>query len=247
MRRATDVRAFLAHLPLFQGLSPAELGRLAEGTARRRLRAGEMLFLEGEPSTGLHAVVHGRIALVVRGARGRERVNDILGAGRSFGEAIMFREKPYIVSARALSDALVLHIAKEAVFAELERNPRFARRIIAALSAKLEATVRELDSYALGSASQRFAAWLLRVAGAGESGAASVTLPASKRAVASKLNLSAEHLSRILRELSGAGLIEVAGRTVTIPDLAKLSRHQGFDGSPKRARRAALQAADTPA
>lgn len=246
MRREADVRAFLAHLPLFRGLGAAEIGRLAEGTVRRRLRAGETLFREGEPSTGLHAVVHGRIALTVHRPGGRQRVSDILGEGRSFGEAILFREKPYIVSARALTDALVLHIAKETVFAELERNPRFARRIIAALSAKLEATVRELDSYALGSASQRFIAWLLRAARAGESGTASVTLPASKRAVASKLNLSAEHFSRILRELAGAGLIEVAGRTVSIPDVGKLSRHQAFDGSPKRARRAVLQGGDTP-
>jgi len=246
VRGEPDIGAFLNHLPLFQGLSAAEIGRLAEGTARRRLHAGETLFREGEPSTGVHAVVHGRIALTVRGPAGRERVSDIIGAGRSFGEAIMFRDKPYIVSAKALSDSLVLHVAKATVFAELERNPRFARRIIAALSAKLEATVRELDSYALGSASQRFAAWLLRAARPGASGTASVTLPASKRAVASKLNVSAEHLSRILRELAGAGLIEVAGRTVRIPDLGKLSRHQAFDGSPKRGRRAALQRADTP-
>ena len=163
MRGEPDIGAFLNHLPLFQGLSGAEIGRLAEGTARRRLRAGETLFREGEPSTGVHAVVHGRIALTVRGPAGRERVSDIIGAGRSFGEAIMFRDKPYIVSAKALSDSLVLHVAKATVFAELERNPRFARRIIAALSAKL---------------------WLLRAARPGASGTASVTLPASKRAVA---------------------------------------------------------------
>ncbi len=247
MRRDPDVRVFLAHLPLFQGLTAAEIGRLAEGTVQRRLRAGETLFCEGEPSTGVHAVVHGRIALTVRGRRGRERVSDIIEAGRSFGEAILFREKPYIVSARALSDALVLCVEKETVFAELERNPRFARRIIAALAAKLEATVRELDSYALGSASRRFAAWLLRAAGhgGGGSGAASVTLPGSKRAVASKLNLSAEHLSRILRELSKAGLIEVAGRTVRIHDVGKLSRHQASGTARKLAPRAALQRMDT--
>jgi CRP-like cAMP-binding protein len=228
-----DARAFLAHLPLFQGLEAAERARLAEGTTRRRLRAGETLFRQGEPSSGGHAVVHGRIALTVRGERGEERVSDILGPGRSFGEAILFLEKPYIVSARALSDALLLHVAKETVFAELERNPRFARRIIAALSAKLEATVRELESYALGSGSRRFVAWLLRAARGGAAGAAEVMLPASKKAVATKLNLSAEHLSRILRELAGGGLIEVAGRTVRVPDLEKLSRHQASGRAPK--------------
>lgn len=244
-----DTRAFLAHLALFQGLDAAELARLAEGTTRRRLRAGEWLFRQGEPPSGVHAVVHGRIALTVhddaRGERGEERVSDILGPGRSFGEAILFLEKPYIVSARALSDALVLHVTRQTVLAELERNPRFARRIIAALSAKLEATVRELESYALGSGSRRFAAWLLRAARAGAAGAAEVTLPASKKAIASKLNLSAEHLSRILRELAAEGLIEVAGRTIRIPDAGKLSSHQASGKSAKRRTARAVHRADT--
>lgn len=222
MRREPEIKAFLGHLPLFQGLGPAELARIAAGSARRRLRRGETLFRQGEAATGFHAVVYGRIALTARAPRGRERVTEIISPGRSFGEAIIFLDRPYIVGARALSDALVLHVAKETVLAELERSPGFARRVIAALSAKLHASVRELDLYALGSAGQRFAAWLLRAARAAETGAAAVTLPAAKRAVASKLNLSAEHLSRILRQLSAEGLIEVRGRKVDIPDVARL-------------------------
>jgi CRP-like cAMP-binding protein len=203
-------------------LKADELARLAAGTTRRRLRAGDALFSQGEPSTGFYAVVHGRIALVARLPRGRERVTAIIEAGRSFGEAIMFLEKPAIVGARALSDALVLHVDKATVFGELERNPGFARRIIAALSAKLHASVRELDLYALGTAGRRFCAWLLRAVPAAERGAAAVTLPAAKRAIASQLNLSAEHLSRILRELTLEGLIEVRGRKVAIPNVARL-------------------------
>jgi CRP-like cAMP-binding protein len=149
-------------------------------------------------------------------------VSEIVGAGRSFGEAIMFLDKPYIVSARALGDGLVLHIAKDILFRELERNPGLARRIIAALAAKLHATVRELELYALGSGAQRFAAWLLRALPGKERGAAAVTLPAAKKAVASRLNLSAEHLSRILRQLSADGLIKVRGRSVEIPDTGRL-------------------------
>src|SRR5688500_17734792 len=222
MRREPDVKAFLAHLPLFEGLKPDELARLAAGTTRRRLRSGETLFREGEASTGFHAVVHGRVALVAAAAQGRSRVSAIIEAGRSFGEAIMFLEKPYIVTARAMRDALVLHVAKETIFAELERNPGFGRRIIATLSAKLRASVRELDMYALGSGGRRFAAWLLRLVPRGNACAAQVTLPAAKRAIAAQLNLSAEHLSRILRGLAAEGLIEVRGRTLGIPDVQRL-------------------------
>ncbi|HEY5900834.1 MAG TPA: Crp/Fnr family transcriptional regulator [Burkholderiales bacterium] len=222
MRREPEVKAFLAHLPLFQGLRPDELERLAAGSTLRRLRRGETLFRQGEVSSGFHAVVHGRIALAARSPQGRERVTAVIEAGRSFGEAVMFLEKPYIVSARALSDSMVLHVAKETVFAELQRNPGFARRVIASLSAKLHASVRELDLYALGSSSRRFVAWLLRAFPAEQRGAISVTLPASKKAVASQLNLSAEHFSRILGELSREGLIEVRGRKLSVADAGRL-------------------------
>lgn len=222
MRREPEVRDFLAHLPLFEGLKPQEIARLAAGTTRRRMRSGETLFRQGDPATGVYAVVHGRIALVTASPHRQERVSAIIEAGRSFGEAIMFLEKPCIVSARALGDALVLHVAKETVFAELERSPGFARRVIAALSEKLHAAVRELDLYALGSGSRRFAAWLMRSVPATQRGSVEVTLPAAKRAIASQLNLSAEHLSRILRELTAEGLIDVRGRSVAVPDVGRL-------------------------
>ena len=138
----------------------------------------------------------------------------------------MFLEKPYIVSARALADSLVLHVDKETVCAALERNPRLARRMIASLAEKLHATVRELEGYGGASGARRFAAWLLQLAPAG-SKAATVTLPGTKRSVASKLNLSPEHFSRILAQLARQGLIGVDGRRITIPDPDRLRDWSG--------------------
>ena len=40
--------------------------------------------------------------------------------------------------------------------------------------------------------------------------------------MASRLNLTPEHFSRILHDLSGHGLIEVHGRGITILDAARL-------------------------
>ena len=50
----------------------------------------------------------------------------------------------------------------------------------------------------------------------------SVTLPTNKGIIASRLNLTQEHFSRILHELSEKGLILVKGRKITIPDIEKL-------------------------
>jgi CRP-like cAMP-binding protein len=49
-----------------------------------------------------------------------------------------------------------------------------------------------------------------------------VHLSAGKSVIASRLNMTPEHFSRILHELGHAGVIEIEGRTVRIPDLEKL-------------------------
>jgi CRP-like cAMP-binding protein len=56
---------------------------------------------------------------------------------------------------------------------------------------------------------------------------AQLTLPTSKGVIASRLNLTLEHFSRILHELTAAGLIAIDGRTVTILDLERLRTYEG--------------------
>jgi CRP-like cAMP-binding protein len=47
-------------------------------------------------------------------------------------------------------------------------------------------------------------------------------LSTNKGVIASRLNLTQEHFSRILHELSDKGLIAVEGRKIHIPDVDKL-------------------------
>jgi CRP-like cAMP-binding protein len=54
-----------------------------------------------------------------------------------------------------------------------------------------------------------------------------VTLPTSKAIVASRLNLTPEHFSRILHDLTEAGLIAVDGRDVKISDVTRLRNYTG--------------------
>jgi CRP-like cAMP-binding protein len=230
-RREIAPEAFLARVPLFNELDAGTLNRLAAGTTRRALKRGDTLFRLGDPATGMYLVVHGEIKLIsttpVRGAR----LWGIVGAGQSFGEPVMFLERPALVEAQAATDALVLHLPKEVVFAEIERSPKFARRMIAGLSKRVESLVGELDRQTIGSGTQRFIAYLLRDHH-GEPGPVAIRLQATKAEIASQLSLTPEHFSRILRELADAGLVTLDGRKVTVPDAHALARHR--TGRPTR-------------
>lgn len=94
-------QAFLAALPLFKALDAAALGRLAAATTRRPLKRGERLFSKGDAVTGMYVVVYGEIRLVARSPARGERLTGVVSAGRSFGEPVMFLERPAVVDARA--------------------------------------------------------------------------------------------------------------------------------------------------
>jgi CRP-like cAMP-binding protein len=210
---------------LFKHLDAASRERIAAHTTKVRLRRGDAVFHRGDKPGGFFVVVFGEIALTAHGPRG-PRLSGIVGPGRSFGEPVMFLGKPYIVDARAQTDALLLLVPKDAVLAEVEENPAFAHRMIAGLAARIEALVQEIDAHAGGTAQERLVAYLLRVAGARE-GQATVTLSTSKAALASQLGLTAEHFSRILHDLARRKLLRVEGRRIVIPDARSLAEHAG--------------------
>ncbi|HQZ45950.1 MAG TPA: Crp/Fnr family transcriptional regulator, partial [Usitatibacteraceae bacterium] len=167
--------------------------------------------------------------LFVTSPQGSEKVIEIMGPGISFGEAILFMDSPYVISAQALKDSLLLHVSKALVFDEIERDPRFARRLLAGMSRKLHQLIRDVEAYSLRSGLERVIGYLLREdeLADGSARATSVSLPANKMIVASRLNLTPEYFSRILHELAAAGLIVMEGRTVNVPDVERLRTYGG--------------------
>jgi CRP/FNR family transcriptional regulator, dissimilatory nitrate respiration regulator len=233
MQRAKiRVQDFLARMPLFNELSRNELDRIALGTTQQQLARKEMAFHCGDVCSGLHAVVYGQIKLSVVSPLGEEKVVRLVGPGDSFGEALMFLGKPYFVSAQAISDSLLLHVAKAPIIDELRGNPDFACKMLAGLSARLHALMRDVEAYSLRSGTHRLISYLLALKGEAEPGeeraGLRVRLEAGKKMVASRLNLTPEHFSRILHELGVRGLLTVHGREIVIPDVAKLQAASAY-------------------
>ena len=215
-----NIEALLAHVPLFSGLEKDEIARIARGTREVNAQRGDILFHKGDVSTGFHLIVYGQVKLAFTSPQGGEKVVDIVGQGHSFGEAIMFMEKPYMVYAQALVDSQLLHISKAAILDEIEKDPKLGRKMIASLSIRLHHLITDVESYSLHSGRQRIIGYLLR--GQSEAGELTVTLPTNKGIIASRLNLTQEHFSRILHELAENGLIVIKGRKITIPDVDQL-------------------------
>lgn len=219
------VQDFLSRIPLFKDLTDEELDGLAAATTQIHARRGTVLFKQGDPCVGFHTIMYGQVKLMLSSPVGDEKVVRLIRPGGSFGEALMFMDKPYIVSAQTLEDTLLLHVAKDGLYVEMDRHPHLARKMIASLSQRLHSLMSDVEAYSLRSGSQRVIGYLLKSDGAEP--VKKFRLSTSKAVIASRLNLTPEHFSRILRELSDQGLIEVKGRDITILDMKRLQDYQG--------------------
>ena len=228
-----DIKGCLQHQPLFSALSDAQLAALVAATHEVRADKGKLLFQRGTPCEGMYLVVFGVVKLAVSGVQGVEKIVELVRAGESFGEAVMFLNHPFPIMAQTLEDSLPLYVEAAAIDNLLAQDPKFARRLLAGLSVRLHALVRDVESYSTQNAAQRVIGYLLQSVSTehGESEgdiathATTVSLPVNKNLIASRLNLTPETLSRVLHHFVADGLIEVNGREIVIHDTRRLAAH----------------------
>lgn len=200
-----------------------QLDRLAARALEIDAPRNTTIFSRGDPCEGLHIVVFGLVKLSLGTEHGNERVLDLVGSGRCLSPGPLFRDKTRRVTAKALNDTKLVHIPKSALLAELDHSAEFSRCIINELSQRVEQLVSDLENCTLRSGMERVSWFLLGLLPASHRLASgSITLPANKGIVASRLNLTHEHFSRILRDLAQAGLIRMKSRQIEILDIARM-------------------------
>jgi CRP-like cAMP-binding protein len=225
-RTANPLVSRLIRLPLFQGMDVAALTRITAGASELGLKSGTVIYRRGDPCNGIYIVVQGQVKLALHTSNGSEKVVELVGPGGSFGETTIIRGRPHLLTSETIMPTRLVHLARAAVQDELERTPVFARSVVASLSDRLHRLVLGFEDYMLHSGTERVIGDLLNRLPAGANGGdATITLAVKKRIIASQLNLTQEHFSRILRELTLRGLIEVNGRRVRVPDIARLRAH----------------------
>jgi len=222
-----SIREVLARLPLFCELSPDEIAVLLPGVREYRMRTHEMLFNKGDRLDGIYVVVTGQVKLSLPTPQGTEKVIGTMNAGASFAEAVVFLDIPCPVSAQAMQDGALLVANKDVLLTVVDRDPRFARKMIASLSMKLHELMADMETCTLMSSVQRVVCYLAHQTPEEGMPEYEVTLDTSKQMVASKLSLAPETFSRALNHLVKSGLIEVNGRTIRVRDAQRLKAFQG--------------------
>jgi CRP-like cAMP-binding protein len=206
----------IAPLQLFSGLPRAVVGAIAEGAQTLRVARGCYVFKHGETHKGFYVVVYGKVQMLLPNAADEPKVLAVQERGMSFGEAAMFMNIPFPISARATEDTMVIFIPRETLDPVLASRPEFARQLLVRMSRRLHKLVLDIAGYTQKKASNRIAAYLLEQVQ--QTGKPSIQLPDRKQAIASRLSVAPETLSRTLRQMQEDGIIRVKGYHVDVID-----------------------------
>ncbi|HLU03495.1 MAG TPA: Crp/Fnr family transcriptional regulator [Advenella sp.] len=216
---------------MFEGLAPAAIKTIALSVRHRSFHKGALIhdiIENGATRKGFHIVVNGSVKLLFVAPNGSEKVVHTLGPGDSFGEESVFLDNmENLVAAQATSSLFLLHISKDSMLALLEREPAFAMCMLGNMSRRVYALLKDIESYTLKSATQRVVDYFLEHAQIQDGG--QFRFQTNKALVASLLNITPEHFSRIMRDLCARQLIAVEGRDVYIPDPIRLQTCESLE------------------
>ncbi|UZX15203.1 Crp/Fnr family transcriptional regulator [Thermus sp. PS18] len=206
----------LKQVPLFRDLNLEDLKALEHEARARRLKRGEVLFLEGEPVRSLFVVERGLIKVYKLDPEGRKQVVlHLEGPGRVLAEVALFLDRPtYPASAEALEDSQVLAIPKERFFQLVEARPPLARALIRYLARRQGQLLHLLDRLVFHEVRERLCEFLLEKLSQEGQG---FHLPTNPE-LAALLGTVPEAVSRNLGQLYRQGLIRLKGRRVEIPN-----------------------------
>ncbi len=209
-------KAELRTCPFFAELDARSLGLLAAIAQRRTYAAGERIVRQGEETPGMFVVTRGQVRVFKLAPNGKEHVLNLPGPGGTFLEVAVLGNFPCPAFAEAVEPTNCLLLPTGAFRKAVDEDHPLCRQLLFGMAKSVRRLVGLMEDIVLRDAAGRVAQHLLTLHG--EQGE-TIELPALKKHLASHLNLTSETLSRTLRRLTQAGLIDSnSGQVVHICD-----------------------------
>lgn len=208
---------------LFADLDDVQHAQLLPHLHVQPFRQGQSLFDHGDPARAFFVLHRGAVKLYRVSDNGHEKIMRLIDPGQSFAESVMFMDRPcYPVHAQGLRSGVLIAVESAAYLKVMAASFATCRTVFARMTERIQAHWDEIESLTLQNSRYRVVHYLISLASAHDVGETTVILPVSKSLIASQLAVTPETLSRILRSLTEADLIDMQGYRLYIPSLAAL-------------------------
>ncbi len=128
----------LGRIPFFADLPDDDLEKLLSELEVVNLKAGDVLFREGERGEHLYIVVNGELEILMGPGQENELILNMIQAGEYIGEMSLIQPDGLrTTSARAHGDVALLSMSRSKFRELLSRHPELAKSMISVLSQRL--------------------------------------------------------------------------------------------------------------
>lgn len=211
----------LVACPVFAGLDPAALARLAAAAGRRRYDRGQIIFSQGDPGDCLYVLTGGSVAISVQTPDGGVAVLAVLQPPAAFGELAVVDGGPRAAMATARELSAVLRIPRTTVVQLLSTEPAVGAGLITSLVAMVRRVDEKNADLALRDLPHRVHKHLLDAALSqhgdrplAPGAAVRVDLRINQTELAHQVGGSRQQVNRILAVLDGTGAITRHGHRI---------------------------------
>jgi CRP-like cAMP-binding protein len=194
-RRPIDKQAILAAHPLFRGLAPSMLERLASFAVMQTVKAGTVLFSKGDRGSSLYAVCSGTVRISTPSEQGKDAVFNLMLPGDIFGEIALLDGGERTADAVTVEDCQFMVLDRRDLLPLMREYPDVAFKMIEVLCGRLRRTSEQVEDVIFLGLPARLAKALLRL-----QVASSPRIRITQREISQMIGMSRESTNKQLRE-----------------------------------------------
>lgn len=217
----SGVRSYMSTihaLPLFAGLAPDALQDILKYARIVSHNKGAMIFLQGEQASRFYIILEGWVKIFKGNVDGHEAVLQVMTAGETLLETVIFSNSPFPVTAQAVEPVKLLSIPASIVRDRLQNNKELAINMLSTVAGRSQALISQFEQLTLKTVTQRVGWFLLKLFLENGERTKNLKLPYDKSLIAGYLGMKPETFSRTLQSLKEQG-IDIDKNQVSLADV----------------------------
>lgn len=179
---------------------------------------GEVLFMQGQPSSCLYAVTEGMVKICTHSSDGRERIVGLSSPDSLLVGLQSISDHRYAYTAIAASAVKACKVNHRTLLAQVQDRGDLAMRLVQAMNAQLAHSRALMEVLGQKCAAAKIASFFLLMTPKSDNDNRSFALPFSRLEIASLLGLSEETVCRLMASMKRQGAIHAPRGRVEIRD-----------------------------
>ena len=202
------------------------LSKVNGGRAISDYRKDQIVYTQGEPADSVFYIQSGKVKKTVISEQGKEAVVALLGTGDFFGEGCLTGQQLRLSTVSAMTECVIVRIAKADIIRVIHEEPAFAELFIAHLLVRNSHIQADLVDQLFNSSEKRLARALLLLANFGEEGEPEPLLEKiSQETLAEMIGTTRSRVSHFMNKFRELGLIDYNGHIEVHSSLLNVVLH----------------------